>query len=56
MLWIKTGMAQLMENFNKSGDNANDANDLARDLEFFEKYAKRDALWMWIYLCWDHGR
>jgi hypothetical protein len=53
---IKTSMTRLMSNFHKSGDLLNDADHVARDLEFFDKFAKRDALWFWIYLCWDHGR
>jgi hypothetical protein len=53
--FIKTGMTRLMANFNKSGDLVNDEDHVARDLEFFEKFAKRDALWFWIYLCWNHG-
>jgi hypothetical protein len=44
-----------MKNFNKSGEGLNDSDMHARDLDFFENYAKRDALWFWIYLCWDHG-
>ena len=44
-----------MANFSKSGDLVNDADHVARDLEFFEHFAKRDALWFWIYLCWNHG-
>jgi hypothetical protein len=53
--FIRTGMTRLMTNFNKSGDLVNDADCVARDLEFFEHFAKRDALWFWIYLCWNHG-
>jgi hypothetical protein len=44
-----------MKNFNKSGEGESDADMHVRDLDFFENYAKRDALWFWIYLCWDHG-
>jgi hypothetical protein len=44
-----------MKNFNKSGEGLNDSDMHARDLDFFENYARRDALWFWIYLCWDHG-
>ena len=49
-------MSKVMKNFNKSGEGVNDADELARDLDFFENFARRDALSMWIYLCWDHGR
>jgi hypothetical protein len=56
MLEIKTGMSKLMSNFNKSGEGEEESDQLARDLDFFQNYAKRDALWMWIYLCWNHGR
>lgn len=52
---IKTSMTRLMSNFNKSGQNVNDADNCARDLEFFTDFAKRDALWFWIYLCWNRG-
>jgi hypothetical protein len=53
---IKTGMSKLMSRFNKSGEGENDVDDVVRDLDFFENYAKRDSLWMWIYLCWDRGQ
>jgi hypothetical protein len=52
---IKTGMTRLMKNFNRSGDLVNDADHVARDLEFYEKFAHRDALWFWVYLCWNRG-
>jgi hypothetical protein len=52
---IKKTMTDLMKNFNKSGEGESDADMHVRDLDFFENYAKRDALWFWIYLCWDHG-
>ncbi len=52
---IKTGMTRLMKAFNKSGDLVNDSDHVARDLEFFQKFAHRDALWFWIYLCWNRG-
>jgi hypothetical protein len=52
---IKTGMTKLMKNFCKSGEGVNDQDHVNRDLEFFENFAKRDALWFWIYLCWDRG-
>lgn len=52
---IKTTMTRLMKNFNRSGDLVNDSDHVARDLEFFNKFAHRDALWFWIYLCWNRG-
>ncbi len=52
---IKTCMTRLMKNFNRSGDLVNDSDNVNRDLEFFNKFANRDALWFWIYLCWNRG-
>jgi hypothetical protein len=53
---IKTGMSKLMSRFNRSGEGENEVDDVVRDLDFFEHYARRDSLWMWIYLCWDRGQ
>lgn len=53
---IKTGMSKLMRNFMKSGEGESDADMVVRDLDFFTRFARRDALWMWIYLCWNRGQ
>ncbi len=53
---IKTTMGTLMSNFGQSGDLANEANDSARDDAFWNNFCKRQPLWMYIYLLWDHGR
>jgi hypothetical protein len=54
--FIKTGMTTLLANFNKSGDLANDLDDMERDRLFFENFCNRQAMWFWIYLAWDRGR
>ena len=56
MAWIKRNMGQLLKNFNKSGEGENDVEDCDRDLDFYENFAHRDPLLLWIYLCWNHGR
>lgn len=53
---IKTTMGTLLSNFNGSGNGGNDSNDSVRDIEFWNKFCKRQPLWMYIYLLWDHGR
>lgn len=53
---IKTTMGLYISNFHDSGDLANESNDFARDLQFWERFCKRQPMWMYIYLLWDHGR
>ncbi len=53
---IKTTMGTYMANFNGSGKNGNEFNDSVRDMDFWERFCKRQAMWMYIYLLWDHGR
>lgn len=53
---MKTEMGLLMSNFNKSGDLANDLDDSARDTLFWNNFCKKQPLWMYIYMLWDHGR
>jgi hypothetical protein len=54
--FIKTGMTTLLSNFKKSGDLANDMDDMERDRLFFENFCNRQALWFWIYMAWERGR
>ncbi len=53
---IRTTMGTFMSNFSQSGDLANDVNDSARDDKFWNSFCKRQPMWMYIYLLWDHGR
>jgi hypothetical protein len=53
---IKKDMSTLMRNFNGSGKLANGLDDYERDLEFYDAFAKGDALIFAVYLAWGHGR
>jgi hypothetical protein len=53
---MKSEMGALMSNFNKSGDLANESDDSTRDALFWNNYCKKQPLWMYIYMLWDHGR
>jgi hypothetical protein len=53
---IKTNMGTLLSNFQGSGNLGNDSNDSVRDIEFWNKFCRKQPLWMYIYLLWDHGR
>jgi hypothetical protein len=53
---IKTTMGTLITNFTGSGKNSNEFDDSVRDLDFWERFCKRQPMWMYIYLLWDHGR
>jgi len=53
---IKTKMSTFIRNFMDSGKNANDLNHAARDLEFFQRFAKGNLVIMYAWLSWDHGR
>jgi hypothetical protein len=53
---IKSGMTTLLANFNKSGDLSNSSDDHDRDMQFYQKFAKGQAMWFWIYMAWNHGR
>jgi len=53
---IKTKMSRHIANFMQSGRNANDSNDAARDLEFFDRFAKGNIVVMYAWLSWHHGR
>jgi hypothetical protein len=53
---IKTTMGTFMANFTGSGKNGNEFNDSVRDTDFWDNFCKRQPMWMYIYLLWDHGR
>lgn len=53
---MKSEMGLLMSNFNKSGNLANDVDDSTRDALFWKDYCKKQPLWMYVYMLWDHGR
>lgn len=53
---IKTTMGTLMRNFNSSGDLENAQGDHDRDVIFWNNFCKKQPLWMYIYLLWDHGK
>lgn len=53
---IKKAMGTLVQNFNSSGNLENDLGDAARDNIFWNQFAKKQPLWMYIYFLWDHGR
>jgi hypothetical protein len=53
---IKTHVSNLVHRFNSSGKGLNGADSFDRDLDFYENYARGDAVWFAIYLAWGHGR
>jgi hypothetical protein len=53
---IKKDMGTLVQNFNSSGDLENGLGDADRDNIFWNNFAKKQPLWMYIYFLWDHGR
>jgi hypothetical protein len=53
---MKTEMGTLMSNFNTSGDLENELDDSTRDTLFWNKFCKKQPLYMYVYMLWDHGR
>lgn len=53
---IKSHVSTLVNRFNSSGKGLNGLDSFDRDLDFYENYARGDALWFAIYLAWGHGR
>jgi hypothetical protein len=53
---LKTEMGTLMSRFNQSGNLENEADDSARDARFWNQFCKKQPLYMYLYMLWDHGR